>query len=186
MMVTCEETWTWRPDPSAPSLPMRQYRDLNPGEGVGGAAIHWTAQLWCLPTDSSIGRTTLRGTAGRKQKGALVQDWPLNTDEMEPYYDAFEYDIGASGQVGNLMGAPSLAERVRRPAVRAIPVTHPSGGLTDVREGDRRLGVAASRAGDRRPPEAADPARSLFQVVAAAVEPGGRCCCLGEGTAAVI
>src|SRR5699024_8161239 len=33
-----------------------------------------------------------------------IQDWPITYDELEPYYDAFEYDIGASGQAGNLNG----------------------------------------------------------------------------------
>lgn len=33
-----------------------------------------------------------------------IQDWPLTYEELEPYYDAVEYDIGASGQAGNLEG----------------------------------------------------------------------------------
>src|SRR5699024_6437971 len=33
-----------------------------------------------------------------------IQDWPITYEELEPYYDAFEYDIGASGQAGNLNG----------------------------------------------------------------------------------
>src|SRR6266542_451259 len=32
-----QETWTWRPNPRAPSLPMRQYGSFNPGMGVGGS-----------------------------------------------------------------------------------------------------------------------------------------------------
>src|ERR1700694_4996030 len=52
MVDLSKETWTWRPNPSAPTLPMRQYGSFNPGTGVGGAGIHWTAQLWrFLPSD---------------------------------------------------------------------------------------------------------------------------------------
>ena len=127
MMVNlAKETWTWRPDPSAPSLPMRQYGTFNPGEGVGGAAIHWTAQLWrFLPSDFKYRSHHIeRYGEAKLPKGALVQDWPLTYDEMEPYYDAFEYDIGASGQVGNLNGrAHRWREQVRRPAVKAVPIT---------------------------------------------------------------
>ena len=32
--------------------------------------------------------------------GCTVQDWGVTYDELEPYYDAFEWDIGASGQAG--------------------------------------------------------------------------------------
>ena len=31
---------------------MRQYGSFNPGEGLGGSLVHWSAQLWrFLPTD---------------------------------------------------------------------------------------------------------------------------------------
>ena len=30
----------------SPALPMRQYGSFNPGEGLGGAAVHWSGQLW--------------------------------------------------------------------------------------------------------------------------------------------
>ena len=47
MMVDLrKETWTWRPNPKAPTLPMRQYGSFNPGQGIGGAAIHWSGMLW--------------------------------------------------------------------------------------------------------------------------------------------
>jgi len=53
MMVDLQrETWTWRPNPNAPALPMRQYGSFNPGQGLGGAAVHWSGQLWrYLETD---------------------------------------------------------------------------------------------------------------------------------------
>ena len=33
-----------------------------------------------------------------------MQDWPLDYEELEPYYTQMEYDIGISGQAGNLNG----------------------------------------------------------------------------------
>src|SRR5690606_31809297 len=47
MMINLNnETWTWRPNPRRPSLPMRQYGSFHPGQGLGGAGIHWAAQTW--------------------------------------------------------------------------------------------------------------------------------------------
>lgn len=106
MVDLSQETWTWRPSPKDPSLPMRQYGSFNPAKGVGGAAIHWTAQLWRFyPTDFQY-RSNVIGRYGEDKlpEGNRIQDWPLTYDDLEPYYDASEYDIGASGKAGNLQG----------------------------------------------------------------------------------
>jgi len=34
-----------------------------------------------------------------------IQDWPVNYDELEPYYDRFEKLCGTSGKAGNIRGA---------------------------------------------------------------------------------
>ena len=39
-----------------------------------------------------------------RHHGGVSPAWPIEYDELEPYYDAFEYDIGASGVAGNLRG----------------------------------------------------------------------------------
>ncbi len=107
MMVNLsQETWTWRPNPVAPTLPMRQYGSFNPGSGVGGAGIHWAAQTWrFLPFDFQYKTHHIeRYGQDKLPAGSLVQDWPLTYDELEPYYDLFEYDSGVSGQAGNLNG----------------------------------------------------------------------------------
>ena len=98
------ETWTWRPNPRSPALPMRQYGSFNPGMGLGGAAVHWSAQLWrYLDTDFRY-RSHVVERYGKQKipAGCTVQDWGVTYDELEPYYDAFEWDIGASGQAGNI------------------------------------------------------------------------------------
>lgn len=101
-----QETWTWRPSPKSPSLPMRQYGSFNPGKGVGGAGIHWGAQHWrAYPSDFQY-RTHHVDKYGeaRLPAGNRIQDWPVTYDEMEQYYDAVDYDIGVSGKAGNLKG----------------------------------------------------------------------------------
>lgn len=107
MMVKLErETWTWRPDARSPALPMRQYGSFNPGEGLGGAATHWSAQLWrFLETDFRYRSHVIeRYGPAKLPEGSTVQDWPLTYNELESYYDAFEWDVGASGQAGNIQG----------------------------------------------------------------------------------
>ena len=100
------EAWTWRPHPRAPALPMRRYGSFHPGQGVGGAAVHWSGQLWRFyPSDFQY-RTHHIERYGEEMlpEGNRIQDWPITYDELEPYYDAFEWDLGASGVAGNLQG----------------------------------------------------------------------------------
>jgi gluconate 2-dehydrogenase alpha chain len=107
MMVDLrKETWTWRPNPNAPTLPMRQYGSFNPGQGIGGSAIHWSGMLWrFLDTDFNY-RSHYVERYGKDKLPAnnRIQDWPINYAELEPYYARMESDIGASGQAGNLNG----------------------------------------------------------------------------------
>jgi gluconate 2-dehydrogenase alpha chain len=100
------ETWTWRPNPKAPSLPMRQYGSFNPGTNLGGASVHWNAQNWrFLPYDFRYRSHHIeRYGEGKLPAGSRVQDWGITYEELEPYYDQYEYDVGISGQTGNLNG----------------------------------------------------------------------------------
>lgn len=107
MMVNLQqETWTWRPNPKETALPMRQYGSFNPHSGVGGAAVHWTAQNWRFyPTDLEYRSHTIeRYGADKLPVGSRIRDWGVTYDELEPYYDAWEYDIGVSGKAGNIQG----------------------------------------------------------------------------------
>jgi gluconate 2-dehydrogenase alpha chain len=101
-----KQSWTWRPDTKSPSLPMRQYGSFNPGEGLGGSMVHWSAQLWrFLPTDFRYhSHVVERYGAGKFPEGSTIRDWPITYDELEPWYDAFEIDVGASGRAGNVRG----------------------------------------------------------------------------------
>lgn len=106
MVDLAHETWTWRPNPKSPALPMRQYGSFNPGKGVGGAGIHWAAQSWRFyPSDFQY-RTHHIDRYGEERlpAGNRIQDWPITYDDLEPYYDAWEYDVGIAGKAGNLKG----------------------------------------------------------------------------------
>jgi gluconate 2-dehydrogenase alpha chain len=107
MMVNLADvTWTWRPHPRAPSLPLRHYGSFHPGQGIGGAGVHWAAQHWRFqPSDFHYRSHHIeRYGQSKLPDGTLVQDWPLSYDDLEPYYDRVDYDIGVSGRAGNLRG----------------------------------------------------------------------------------
>ena len=74
--------------------------------GVGGTALHYWAQSWRLnPWDFKVvSETTRRYGASRIPKGSTVEDWPFGYDELEPYYDKVEYEVGVSGKAGNIKG----------------------------------------------------------------------------------
>ncbi len=106
MVDLANETWTWRPTPGDTALPMRQYGSFNPGQGVGGAGVHWAAQHWRFyPSDFQYRTHHVdRYGVDRLPAGNRIQDWPVTYEEMEQYYDAVDYDIGVSGKAGNLNG----------------------------------------------------------------------------------
>ncbi len=135
MMVNlARETWTWRPNPQSPSLPMRQYGSFNPGQGLGGSAIHWSGMLWrYLETDFQYRSHHIqRYGASKLPAGNRIQDWPITYQDLEPYYDQMEYDVGASGQAGNLNGViieggnPFEAPRRRPYPLPPLEATIPS------------------------------------------------------------
>lgn len=99
-------SWTWRPSASAAALPMRQYGSFNPGQGLGGSLVHWTALTWRFHESDFNYRThhEERYGAARIPDEMSVQDWPISYGDLESYYDAVEYDMGISGQAGNLNG----------------------------------------------------------------------------------
>ena len=37
-------------------------------------------------------------------KGSTVEDWPIGYDDLEPYYDIIEHEVGVSGRAGNIQG----------------------------------------------------------------------------------
>jgi gluconate 2-dehydrogenase alpha chain len=73
---------------------------------LGGTSLHYWAQHWRLnPWDFKVvSDTKRRYGASRIPKGSTVEDWPFGYDEIEPYYEKIEYEVGVSGQAGNVNG----------------------------------------------------------------------------------
>jgi gluconate 2-dehydrogenase alpha chain len=101
-----QDTLTFRNNDSQTALPIRQFGSFIPGNGVGGAGIHWNGQTWRFqPTDFRI-RSHLNERYGANfvPDELSIQDWGTTYEEMEPFYDRFEYLAGISGKAGNLSG----------------------------------------------------------------------------------
>jgi len=99
------EVPTHRPNASAPYSPRPAIHPMM--NAVGGTTLHYWAQSWRLnPWDFKVvSETRRRYGASKLPKGTTVEDWPLGLEELEPYYDRVEVEIGVSGQAGNVKGA---------------------------------------------------------------------------------
>ncbi len=99
-------TLTFRNSADQVALPMRHLGSFNPAAGVGGAGVHWNGQNWrFLPSDFVIrSHTEQRYGKNFIPADMTIQDWGVTYDELEPYYDRFEYLCGISGQAGNIGG----------------------------------------------------------------------------------
>lgn len=106
MQDISKESWTWRPHRQAPALPVREHGGYRWGQDLGGTSVHWSAISWrFLPMDFRYRSHHIeRYGEGKLPEGNSIQDWPLSYDDLEPFYDRWEYDVGVSGQAGNLGG----------------------------------------------------------------------------------
>src|SRR5437763_16401952 len=112
---------------------------------VGGTSLHYWAQSWRLnPWNFKVvTETTQRYGAARIPKGSTVEDWPFGLDELEPYYDKVEYELGVSGQAGNIQGKIDTRGNIfEGPRLREYPMAPLRG--TEFTE---LMGAAASKLG---------------------------------------
>jgi len=97
----------WRPNASTRAIPSTAGTNATPMmNAVGGTSIHYATESWRLnPWNFKMRSETIkRYGAGAIPKGSTVADWPVTYEELEPYYDKVEYEIGVSGKAGNLRG----------------------------------------------------------------------------------
>ena len=101
-----QNTFTFRNKVNQTALPIRSWGAFMPGNGVGGAGVHWNGEIWrFLPSDFVLkSHLTQRYGAKFLPPDMSIQDWGLTYDELEPHYDRFEYLCGASGTAGNIKG----------------------------------------------------------------------------------
>ncbi|HEY7297333.1 MAG TPA: GMC family oxidoreductase [Xanthobacteraceae bacterium] len=106
MMDVSKDTYTIRNKPSETALPMRRLGSFLPGQGLGGAGVHWNGITWRWPDHEFRIRSKYEERYGKNYIPAdmPLQDWGITGPEIEPYYDKFEYTAAVSGKAGNIKG----------------------------------------------------------------------------------
>jgi len=145
MQNPARDTLTFRNRQTETALPMRQLGSFLPGEGVGGAGVHWNGLIWRWTEDDHAIRTRYEERYGKKFLPADmdVHDWPIGYQELEPYYDRFERTAAASGKAGNLRGVAQTGGNVfEAPRDREYPLPPLEQGYSAVvfEEASRRAG----------------------------------------------
>ena len=100
---------------------------------AGGGTVHWDAKVPRFWRQDFKGRSLLGPVPG-----ANVADWPLEYEELEPYYDEVEKRLGVQGD-RSAMPAATLAQAPRRHQFAMAPNPPMYGGL--------KLAAAAAQLG---------------------------------------
>src|SRR6201998_3667091 len=113
---------TWRPNARARANPLRS---LSYGNQAGGGTVHYGSLSWRFHEDDFRARSATierYGTSAIPEDSSLI-DWPLSYHDLEPYYDRAEYDLGVSGQAGNVQGRKSKGGNpFEAPRARTYPL----------------------------------------------------------------
>lgn len=97
---------------------------------VGGGTLSYGAQAWrYMPQDFRM-----RSTYG-VPAGSSLEDWPISYDDLEPFYDKAEYEIGVSGDYS---GTPFKGPRRRELPMPPLP---PNREFELLEPAARRLGL---------------------------------------------
>lgn len=103
---TSKETVTIRHNVSQTALPYRQLGAFLPGDGVGGAGLHWSGvHLRVDPVELRL-RSHYEERYGKNfiPDGMTIQDFGVTYEELEPYFDFAEKVFGTSGQAWTVKG----------------------------------------------------------------------------------
>src|SRR5262245_32808809 len=142
MQDLSRETITFRNNLSETALPMRYLGSFKPGEGVGGAGVHWGTQTWRFLSWDFETRSRTLERYGKHQivEDCTSKDWGVIYDALEPHFTKFEYLYGVSGKVGNLDnkiipgGNPFEGRRSREYLLLPMKMTHAGALFTKAAE----------------------------------------------------
>ncbi len=125
MEAPAHSTLTVRRSLQETALPYRVLGSFLPGNGVGGAGVHWNGHTWrALPEELRL-RSYVTEKFGAKtiDEGMTIEDWGVSYDELEPHFDRFEYVCGISGRAGNIGGQTQAGGNpFEGPRKRAYPL----------------------------------------------------------------
>ncbi|MCL5744426.1 MAG: NAD(P)-binding protein [Acidobacteria bacterium] len=115
-----------------------KWQTVYPGDGaycgnaaaVGGGTQFYGGMAWrFFPQDFRM-----RSTYGTVP-GSSLDDWPIGYEDLEPFYEKVEWEIGVSG---DLSGSPQAPPRRRTYPMPAFPLNNPA---AIVAEGGKRIGL---------------------------------------------
>ena len=132
MQKPSQSTLTVRRTLEETALPYRVLGSFLPGNGVGGAGMHWNGLNWRLQEEEMRLKsyTVEKFGAHVIPEDMTIQDYPMTYQELEPFFDRFEYVAGISGDAGNIRGQivpggnPFEAPRDRAFPMPAMPQTY--------------------------------------------------------------
>lgn len=84
---------------------------------VGGGTVHWAGYAYRLAPDD-FRRKTLTGNI----VGTSIADWPISYEELEPYYEKAEREIGVSGPAHAPAFEPPRKNPYPLPPMREHPI----------------------------------------------------------------
>ena len=92
----------WATGPLGTSEPLH----LPPSIGAGGGTLHWGGACWRFREADFRMHSELTKRFGKNALPAdsTMVDWPFGYADLESYYDRVEWDLGVSGQAGNISG----------------------------------------------------------------------------------
>ena len=94
-----KSSFTFRRKSGDSAIPYRQIAMFKPGEGVGGAGLHWSGCHWRILPEELRMRSHYEERYGKGfiPKDMTLQDWGVTYEELEPYFDFAEKMMGTSG-----------------------------------------------------------------------------------------
>ncbi|MBB2897421.1 GMC family oxidoreductase [Pseudomonas sp. AS2.8] len=101
-----KETVTIRHSVNDVALPNRQLGVFLPGDGVGGAGLHWSGVHFRVDPVELRLRSHYEERYGKKfiPDGMTIQDFGVSYGELEPYFDFAEKVFGTSGTAWSIKG----------------------------------------------------------------------------------
>ena len=124
---------TFRQTEDDEAVPAGLFPTLFYAKAVGGSSLHFAANYWRLrPVD--FNERSILGPIS----GTTFADWPIDYDELEPYYTKVDWEVGVSG-------APVGGDPHRSRPYPVPPMPIKSSGVL-MRRGAERLGWSSSPA----------------------------------------
>ena len=92
----------WRPNDQTDTVGLANMM----ASGIGGSTRHYTTQHWRMLPHHFKQYSENVGRYGESviPKDTSIVDWPMSYDDLAPFYDKVDSEIGISGKAGNING----------------------------------------------------------------------------------